>query len=175
VSQNTAAGDDPAVVRAYALLGLCATQFSALEFHIQFLLSFLHMGRECAVETVVFTRRSTFSEKISLISELLRLRLHTQPALLRSGLSLTADLEKYRDKRNLFIHGYWLVNRPFIMQGFLRVSNTRWKYREKEITYTAMDSLDISVTELEGLPREISDLIERTHQLLRTLKGNQPK
>jgi hypothetical protein len=63
MSDTSAEKDDPDVVRAYAILGLCATQFSALEFHIQFLLSFLHMGHELAVETVVFTRRLTFYQK----------------------------------------------------------------------------------------------------------------
>jgi hypothetical protein len=71
MSETTPDKDDPNILRAYAILGLCATQFSALEFHIQFLLSFLHMGRELAVETVVFTRRATFYQKISLIAELL--------------------------------------------------------------------------------------------------------
>ena len=66
MSDTSPEKDDPDVVRAYAILGLCATQFSALEFHIQFLLSFLHMGRELAVETVVFTRRSSFYQKVSL-------------------------------------------------------------------------------------------------------------
>ena len=175
MSEDTVAQDDPEVMRAYALLGICATQFSALEFHIQFILSFLHTGREFAVETVIFTRRSSFSEKISLIRELLRLRLQAEPALLQSGLSLVADMDKYRDRRNLFIHGYWLVNRHVIGQGILRVSDTRWKYREKEVAYTAMDSLDVSLTELEKLPVEIGDLINRTHELLRILKGNQRK
>lgn len=174
MSENIPARDDPDVVRAYALLGLCATKFSALEFHIQFLLSYLHMGRELAVETVVFTRRSSFSDKISLISELLRLRLHGQPDLLGTGLSLAADLEKCRESRNLFIHGYWLVNRPLIIQGFLRVSNPRWRYREKEASYTAMDSVDFALADLEILPRTICELIERLHNLLSTLKRAHP-
>jgi hypothetical protein len=38
-----------------------------------------------------------------------------------------------------------------------------------------MDSLDVSLTELEKLPVEIGDLINRTHELLRILKGNQRK
>jgi hypothetical protein len=162
--------DDPDVVRAYAILGLCATQFSALEFHIQFLLSFLHMGRELAVESVVFTRRSSFYQKISLITELLRLRLHDQPELLQSGLSLTADLQTYRQKRNLFIHGYWLVNRPLIIQGLLRVSDTTWGYNEKETSYSAMKSIDMPLPELEALPAKIGELIERSHKLLEALK-----
>lgn len=162
--------DEPDVVRAYAVLGLCATKFSALEFHIQFLLSFLHMGRELAVETVVFTRRSSFYQKISLITELLRLRLHDQPDLLSSGIALTTDLQTYRHKRNLFIHGYWLVNRPLIMQGLLRVSDTSWDYNEKEASYTAMSSIDMPLSELEALPGTIGGLIERSHELLKALK-----
>jgi hypothetical protein len=134
------------------------------------------MGRQFAVETVIFTRRSSFSEKISLIRELLRLRLQAEPAFLQSGLSLVADLDKYRDRRNfLFIHGYWLVNRHVIAQGILRVSDTRWKYREKEVAYTAMDSVDVSLAELEKLPGEIGDLINGAPELLRILKGTQQK
>jgi hypothetical protein len=172
MSDTSPEKDDPDVVRAYAILGLCATQFSALEFHIQFLLSFLHMGRELAVETVVFTRRSSFYQKISLIAELLRLRLHDQPELLKSGLSLTADLQTYRQKRNLFIHGYWLVNRFLIIDGLLRVSDTSWDYSEKETSYSAMNSIDMPLPELEALPAQIGGLIERSHNLLEALKAH---
>ncbi len=172
MSDTPSEKDDPDVVRAYALLGLCATQFSALEFHIQFLLSFLHMGRELAVETVVFTRRSTFYQKISLITELLRLRLHDQPVLLASGIALTTDLQTYRQKRNLFIHGYWLVNRPLIMQGLLRVSDTSWEYNKKENSYTAMSSIDMPLSELEALPGNIGGLIERSNELLKALRAH---
>jgi len=164
--------DDPSVVRAYALLGLCATQFSALEFHIQFLLSFLHMGREFAVETVVFTRRSSFYQKISLITELLRLRLHDMPQLLTSGIAFTEDLQAYRQKRNLFIHGYWLVNRFLVMDGIVRVSDTSWEYNDKEISYRAMKSIDIPLSELEALPGKIGSLIQQGHELLKAVKAH---
>ena len=169
-NKQTPQRDDPGIVRAYAVLGLCATQFSALEFHIQFLLSFLHMGSELAVETVVFTRRSSFHQKISLITELLRLRLQDQPALLASGISLVDDLQTYRQKRNLFIHGYWLVNGFLIMQGLLRVSDTSWDYNKKEASYTAMNTIDMPLVELEALPGKIGGLIERAHKLLEALK-----
>lgn len=170
MSDNAPEKDDPAIVRVYALIGLCATQFSALEFHIQFLLSFLHMGRDMAVETVVFTRRASFYQKISLVAELLRLRLHNQPQLLASALSLISDLQAYRQKRNLFIHGQWLVNRFVMMDGLLRVSDPTWEYNEKDTSYTAMNSVDIPLTELEALPRKIGALIERCHSLLKALK-----
>jgi hypothetical protein len=130
------------------------------------------MGRELAVETVVFTRRSSFYQKISLIVELLRLRLHDQPELLKPGLSLTADLQTYRQKRNLFIHGYWLVNRFLIMDGLLRVSDTSWDYNEKETSYSAMNSIDMPLPELEALPAQIGGLIERSHNLLEALKAH---
>src|SRR5205085_2492527 len=172
MSDTSVEKDDPDVLRAYAILGLCATQFSALEFHIQSLLSFLHMGRELAVETVVFTRRSTFYQKISLIAELLRLRLHDHPELLKSGLSLTDDLQAYRLKRNLFMHGYWLVNRFVISEGLLRVSDTSWNYNEKETSYAAMNSIDMPLPELEALPAKIGGLIERSHNLLKALKAH---
>jgi hypothetical protein len=179
MSNTSPEKDDPDVVRAYAILGLCATQFSALEFHIQFLLSFLHMGRKLAIETVVFVRRSSFYKKISLIDELLRIRLHDQPELLKSGLSLTADLRTYRQKRNLFIHGYWLVNRFLIMDGLLRVSDTTWDYNEKEVSFSAMKSIDMPLPELESLPAEIGALIERCHKLIDALTahraGGQPR
>jgi hypothetical protein len=170
MSETTPDKDDPNILRAYAILGLCATQFSALEFHIQFLLSFLHMGRELAVETVVFTRRATFYQKISLIAELLRLRLHDQPELLQSGLSLTVDLQAYRQKRNLFIHGYWLVNRFVIMDALLRVSDTSWDYNKEEASYSAMTSIDMPLADLEALPGKIGELIDRCHSLLEALK-----
>jgi hypothetical protein len=37
---------EEAVLKAYAMVGHCATGFAALEFHAQFLLSILLMGRE---------------------------------------------------------------------------------------------------------------------------------
>jgi hypothetical protein len=158
--------DHSGILRAYAVLGLCATQFSALEFHIQFLLSFLHMGKELSVETVIFTRRANFSQKIDLIEELLRFRLHKNPDLLDRGLALTKDLHSYRRKRNLFIHGNWIVNQFTVLKGVLPVSDPSWNYKKEDASYKSNTTTEFPIPELELLPAKIGEMIERGHALL---------
>ncbi len=57
-----------------------------------------------------------------------------------------------------------------IMDGLLRVSDTSWDYNEKETSYSAMNSIDMPLPELEALPAKIGGLIERSHNLLEALK-----
>lgn len=162
--------DDPDVLRAYALVGVCATQYSALEFHIQFLLSFLHMGNELAIETVVLARNSSLAQKIRLIREFLGIRILSDPDLLEKGLQLVREIEARRKQRNLFIHGYWLINKPLVLSGLVRVSDTSWQYNEEKTEYHAMGTQDITLPQLEEIPRAIGMLIDRTHGFINDMK-----
>jgi hypothetical protein len=145
-------------------------QFSAMEFHIQFLLSFLHMGKDLSVETVILTRKASFFQKINLIEEFIRLRLHNHQDLLKKGLQLTSELQSYRKKRNSFIHGYWLINEFLIMDGIVRVSDASWDYDPKTVHYQAMTTTDVSLSELEELPYLIGGLTQRCHDFLAEMK-----
>lgn len=174
-NMNTEPKEDPAVVRAYAFIGLCATQYATLEFHTQFLLSFLHMAKELSVETIIFTRHDNFSEKLKLIKEFAAYRLNNNAELRDKTIALATDIDKQREKRNHFIHGYWLVNEALVMQKMVRVSDTKWKYDKDRVGYHAMETTDISLDELEKLPHEIGGLIERLHKLLEELKAEEVK
>lgn len=162
--------NDPDVSRAYAWVGVCAIKYSALELHVQFLLSFLHMGKELAIETVIFSRNSSLAQKTKLVRELLQFRIISDPALLNRGLQLVAEIEAKRKQRNLCIHGFWLINRHLLMSGIVRVSDTSWKYDEKKIEYRALGSQDITLTELEEIPKSINMLIDRMHAFIRDAK-----
>ena len=162
--------NDPDVTRAYAWVGVCAIQYSALEFHLQFLLSFLHMGKELAIETVVFSRNSSLAHKIKLVRELLMIRINSDPDLLERGLQLVREIEAKRKQRNLFIHGYWLINKPLLLSGIIRVSDTSWQYDEKNIEYRAMGSQDITPSQLEDIPQAINLLIDRIGEYIKDAK-----
>lgn len=161
--------ENPEVVRAYALLGQCGTLYAELEYRLQFLLATLHIGQEHSIETVLFTRGATFQKKILLIEELAQLRLQEFPDLLKTVLDLMIDLEKARINRNLFIHGFWIVNKGVINEGILRVSDTSWDYDRKEASYKTMDSKDIPLGELEMLPKKLDDLINRCRTVIAEL------
>jgi hypothetical protein len=158
------------VVKVFAHIGLCATQYATLEFHTQFLSSYLHTGKEMSLETVIFTRQASFAEKLKLIKEFAAYRLNQHPEVCKKVLDLVSDIDKQRDRRNLFIHGYWLVNEFVIMEGLVRVSDTKWKYNKDRVEYRAMESTDISLADLEKLPAEIGKLIQRMHELINELK-----
>jgi len=167
--------EDPLVIRAYALIGICAAQFSALEFHIQFLLSYLHSKNELCVETVIFTRGNTFATNLKLIAEFLRLRLGEHAVLRDRGLALVAEIEKKRERRNHFVHGYWLVNSAVVREGLVRLSDTKWKYDRDKTEYRGMDSSDVTFVDLERLAGDIGSLIGQVHTLLADLKAHDQK
>ncbi len=162
--------ENPEIVKVFAHIGLCATQYATLEFHTQFLLSYLHTGKELSLETIIFTRQTSFGEKLKLIKEFAAYRLNQHPDVCNKVLALASDIDKQRDRRNHFIHGYWLVNEFVIMKGIVRVSDTKWKYNKDRVEYRAMETTDISLADLEKLPTEIGGLIQRMHQLINELK-----
>jgi len=159
--------ENPEVVKVFAQIGLCATQYATLEFHTQFLLSYLHTGKEMSLETVIFTRQASFAEKLKLIKEFAAYRLNKHPDICNKVLALASDIDKQRERRNLFIHGFWLVNEVVIMEGLVRVSDTKWKYNKDRVEYRAMETTDISLADLKKLPVEINELIRRIPELIK--------
>ena len=151
--------EDLEVVRAYSLVGMCAAQFAALEFHLQFSLSYFHMRKELSVETVIFTRNSTLKDKLQLIQELIRLRLQQMPDLAKEGIDIIDEIDKVRTERNLFIHGYWLINSYLVRDGIVRVSDPKWKYDPKTVSYKAMPNRDIQLQYLKDLCAQVGSLI----------------
>jgi hypothetical protein len=112
--------EDPTVIRAYALVGFCAAQFARLEFHIGFSLSYFHMRKEISVETVIFTRNAQLRDKLRLLKELVAYRLQPRFAeIAAEGITIVDRIDKIRRERNLFIHGYWLINHFLTHEGIV--------------------------------------------------------
>jgi hypothetical protein len=152
--------EDPTVIRAYALVGFCAAQFARLEFHVGFSLSYFHMWKEMSVETVIFTRNAQLRDKLRLLKELITYRLkHRFPQLAAEGITIVDRIDKIRDERNLFIHGYWLINHFLTNEGIVNVSDTRWKYDSTDPAYSAMDTRKIKLSYLEALGRGVGEFI----------------
>lgn len=98
------------VTEAYTLVGAVSTGFATIEFHLQFLLSVLISGKELAPEAMLVLRQKQFGQRIELLKDLVTLRLPKDTDLRQRGLALVAALSALRDTRNLYVHGYWLIN-----------------------------------------------------------------
>jgi hypothetical protein len=157
------------------LLGICAAQFSALEFHTQFLLSLLATGKQLSVETVILTRRRTFADKIDFIRHLAQLREPEYPELAKRIMTLADTLDTLRARRNSFIHGYWLINEYVIAEGVVRCSDTNWKYDKKTQSWNSMSTEDIPLDEFYAIPNHVAGVIEEVHTVTAQLAALQPK
>jgi hypothetical protein len=157
------------MTRPYALIGMCTTGFSALEFHTQFLLGFLHNQKTLSIETIVFTRSCAFAEKLRLCEDFIKLRSDIFGDLTVVGLTLVKDIDLIREERNKFIHGYWLISPFHVAAGHVNVSDPKWKYDKSSNSYKAMDSLSIQLSELEALSQRIGALVGRLHKYIKQL------
>jgi hypothetical protein len=158
---------EDSVMQAYALVGRAAADFATLEFHLQFLTSFLATGKRLSPEAVILTRRYTFSDKIQLIREITPFRFPKDSPIRQCLSNLASDLDTLRERRNFFIHGYWLINWQLIYsEGLIRCSDPKWRFDKKTEGWTSMQSHDITFEDLENLIRKIASTIGETHNAL---------
>ena len=158
-------------MRAYALVGRAAADFATLEFHLQFLTSFLIGGKAVSPEALVLTRRHTFADKIQTIRDLLPFRFPNDGSLRERVLELLSDLDGLRERRNFFVHGYWLINWQLIAsEGFIRCSDPKWRFDKKTQTWNSMRSHDIRFEELEELIRRVVKATMEVHSILNELE-----
>jgi hypothetical protein len=164
---------EDAVMRAYALVGRAAADFATLEFHLQFLTSFLISGKHLSPEAVILTRLHTFADKIQLIREFVPFRFPKENPLRARVLKLVDDLSALRERRNFFIHGYWLINWQLIIsEGLIRCSDPKWRFDNKTEEWKSMQSHDIRFDELEDLIRSIGATTHEAHGVLKELEKN---
>lgn len=162
---------DRLVTEAYALVGHVATGFAALEFHLQFLVSFLISGKELSPEAILTTRKQQFAERLDLLKDLARLRLPAGSDLRTRALGLIDELNALREKRNLHIHGFWLINYPLVaFDKIVRVSDPRWRFNKEDESWHSMGTTDIPLDALRDQPRQIAALIDRIHALIQEIK-----
>jgi hypothetical protein len=166
---------DKLVQHAYALIGGVAAGFSTVDFHLQFLLSVLITGKEASPQALLVLRQNTFAQKIHLLQELLNLNFPQEKSELRSrGKKLVSTLDTIRGKRNLYVHGYWLVNYQLIAStGGVRVSDTKWRYDRKAKSRSCMDSHDISLEELRHQIVATKDLFEELLSFIAAVREGQ--
>ena len=159
------------VTEAYALVGHVATGFAALEFHLQFLVSFLISGKELSPEAILTTRKQQFAERLDLLKDLARLRLPAGTGLRTKALELIDELNALREKRNLHIHGCWLVNYPLVaFDKIVRVSDPRWRFNKEDESWHSMGTTDIPLDTLRDQTHQIAKLVERVHALIQEIK-----
>lgn len=165
---------EDAEMQAYALVGRAATSFARLEFHLQFLSLFLVSGKHLSPEAVILTRRHTFAEKIQLIRELIAFRQPKDDPVRQRVIKLATDLDTLRERRNFFIHGYWLINWQLIFsEGLVRCSDPKWRYDKTTEEWNSMQSHEIRFDELEELIRLIATVTHEVHEVVATLEISQ--
>jgi hypothetical protein len=165
------------VTEAYAHVGAVATGFAALEFHLQFVLSILISGKEVSPEALLVTRSKSFGQKIELLKELVELRLPKRSDLRRVGIELVTELDALRKKRNLYIHGYWLINYQLLVStDGVRCSDTKWRFDKRTDSWKTMETIDISLDELRKQGKANGALFTKLHdfnnQLLKEFVNN---
>ena len=161
-------------MRAYALIGRTAADFATLEFHLQFLTSFLITGKHLSPEAVILTRRHMFADKIQLIREFMPFRFPNGHPLRERVRQLISDLTKLREQRNFFVHGYWLVNWQIIAtERLIRCSDPKWRFDKTKEQWESMESHDIKLTDFETLIRQIGKITHEVHSILSLLENEQ--
>jgi hypothetical protein len=152
------------VTEAYALVGAVATGFSALEFHLQFVLCLLISGKEVSPEAILATRTKSFGQKIELLKDLIELRFPKDSDLRRVGSELVAELNALREKRNLYVHGYWLINYQLLVStGGVRCSDTKWRFDKQAESWKSMQTFDISLDDLRKEGKATGALFTQLH------------
>jgi hypothetical protein len=152
------------VQEAYSLVGGVATGFSTLDFHLQFLLSVLVSGKEASPQAILVLRQKTFGQKIQLLEDIVSLNFPRGSQLRSRGQTLVKALNKLREKRNLYIHGYWLINYEVIAStGGVRCSDTKWRFDKKTDSWTSMPTHDISFRELRNYIQTTGDLFKELY------------
>ena len=160
------------VMKAYALIGIVASNFATLEFRLQFLLSVLVSGQVISPEATILVGNKSFSEKIRVLNEMAILRI-TKGSTLRSRTAiLVRQLENLRNTRNMFIHGYWLVNYPLLLTtGGVSCANPKWQFNAKTEEWNSMTSKEISLEELEDISQSIVHAIDEISSISQALES----
>jgi hypothetical protein len=163
------------VTEAFALVGAVATGFATIEFHLQFLLSTLLCGKELAFEAMLDFRRKTFAQRIEMLNELVASRLPEGTPLLRSGEELVTALTTLRETRNLYVHGYWLINYPLLIStGGVRCSDTQWRSNPEDESWQTMNTLDISLGDLQKQIEDTGKVYGQIHALIAAIREQSP-
>lgn len=164
------------VMQAYAMVGRVAADFATLEFHLQFVTSILISGKMLSLEAIILTKRHTFSDRIQTIREFTPMRFNRENPLRERFTSLADELDALREKRNLFIHGYWTINWPLIhSKGMIHCSDPKWRFNKKTEEWKTMGSHGIRLEDLENLVYKISATMTEVHDLLKHLEKGQER
>lgn len=163
------------VTEAFALVGAVATGFATIEFHLQFLLSTLLCGKELALEAMLDFRRKTFAQRIEMLNELVASRLPEGTSLRRSGEEPVTTLTTLRKTRNLYVHGYWLINYPLLIStGGVRCSDTKWRSNPEDDSWQTMTTLDISLGDLQKQIEDTGKVYGQIHALIAAIREQSP-
>ena len=74
------------------------------------------------------------------------------------------------ERRNFFIHGYWLINWQLISsKGLVRCSDPKWRYDKATEEWNSMQSHEIHLDELDELIRVIATVSNEVHEVLTAL------
>jgi hypothetical protein len=175
VSSENEAAAQRRVTEAFALVGAVATGFATVEFHLQFLLSTLLCGKELALEAMLDFRRKTFAQRIEMLNELVASRLPEGTPLRRSGEELVTALTTLRETRNLYVHGYWLINYPLLVStGGVRCSDTKWRLNPEDESWQTMTTLDISLGDLQKQIEDTGKVYGQIHALIAAIREQFP-
>lgn len=90
----------------YQLLGQLATKFSALEHNIGLMLDYLMGG---VLTKPLLIDRLPFSQKIDRCKKGAQYRFIEKPERLDEAKALLKRVDAIRERRNLFIHGQWVI------------------------------------------------------------------
>jgi len=152
------------VTEAYALVGAASTGFATLEFHIQFILVLLISSKVVSPEAFISVREKQFSQKIRLLKDLIILRFPATSDLRTKGINLVKQLDALRGTRNLYIHGYWLINYQLLLStGGVRCSDTRWYFDKKDESWSSMKKHDIPIAALKKQITDTGEIFKELH------------
>lgn len=156
---------------AFEVIGKLLASFSALEFHMIFLVANLLTGHSDDPAAVIGASRQRFVERIEAIRMLLILRV---PKMDRERLGtekLLEDLDRLRRLRNKFAHGIWHPTDYAVNGGEIAVHSPRAEFDKAKEDWKLMRRETFPIETLRGHISEIAGLLNELTAVAKEVKS----
>lgn len=144
----------------YARIGEVAVKFAWMEFLVGEIVSRL-IGKGNPVIGPIVVENRSLAEKTRLLKKLAAFRYIRNEGMEQAATGLAAEVEKFREKRNPFVHGLWDVCNTGVADGKLPCLDMKWKIKTEKKhkkhcsraaeTVWSLQELHVLATEVDAL------------------------
>jgi hypothetical protein len=149
-----------------------AMKFAYLEWEVQGLLGDLIDSCQGYGVGMLACDDYSFSQKLNKLKELAEFRLYRDETLTNSIIELYSKIDNLRKKRNLFIHGNWMMNDKLVTTErlFLNTGGFRRTKRGGVIEW-GIDITEWKISDFNKLSKQIDDVLEQVASFKKNYGG----